>query len=423
MPQITSELNPKALLKLAKLARYLRPSSTELPSGQRLLFPLRDILPKTRERVWSWEWCKGTIKPLDRTHIGKEIAAAILSDEPALQRLIKEGPVPHDAPPFKKAIPVVHGHTSDPEVYFRPVPEKLDPSHSKSELEAVYTTPNSKLARKFGDSVILGYVENGRRANLHKPVSSGMMRKLAADAGMSYENYLRATHERMRHDVTVLDEVVEVREGRSGMLGRGKYRSQGKGGKPSLGDQLRYHYDILKSSNPHLPPPSRKYGDPQESTNVLRRLNFNRSQDVDWYYHKHPQWHPKELTGDYGWPYAWRIPLKAQEQHILEEGAFKSPTKDLPVGANIDRRLGASDVKLNLLRKALKGKADQKTVADIPLQDLLKWKGKKAEQTTRNLFLEAMDAFSKPIGAAQDMDFDNPADHDFFLEPDGDVPF
>lgn len=384
MPTITSELNPKALLKLAKLARYLRPSSTELPSGQRLLFPVRDILPK------------GTIIPLGRTNISKEIAAAILSDEPALQRLIKEGPVPHDAPPFKKSIPVIHGFGENPTGPL-PHPEKLNPSRSNSELKAVYTTPNQKLARRFGDSVIMGYVEDGPRANLHKPVSPGMMRKLAADAGMSYENYLRATHERMRHDVTVLDEVVEVREGRSGMLGRGKYRSQGKGGKPSLGDQLRYHYDILKSSNPHLPPPSRKYGNPQESTNVLRRLNFNRSQDVDWYYHKHPQWHPKELTGDYGWPYAWRIPLKAQEQHILEEGAFKSPTKDLPVGANIDRRLGASAVKLNLLRKALKGKADQKTVADIPLQDLLRWKGKKAEQTTRNLFLAAMNAFSDDV--------------------------
>ena len=396
MPPITSELNPKALLKLAKLARFLRPSSTELPSGQRLLFPIRDILTK------------GTIKPLGRTHIGKEIAASILSDEPALQRLIKEGPVPYDAPPFKKAIPVVHGHTS----YFRPVPEKLDPSHSKSELKAVYTTPNSKLARRFGDSIVLGYVENGRRANLHKPVSPGMMRKLAADAGMPYEDYLRATHERMRRDITFRDEETGIEVGRSGLIGRGKYLSEGKGGKPSLGNQIRYHYDILKSTNPNLPENTRKYGNPEESTNVLRRLNFNRSQDVDWYYHKHPQWSPKIQPDDRGWAYAHRIPLKAQEQHILEQGAFKSPTKKLPVGANIDGRLGASAVKLNLLRKALKGKADQKTVADIPLQDLLKWKGKKAEQTTRNLFLEAMDAFAEPL-ASQDMDFDNPADHDY----------
>ena len=114
-------------------------------------------------------------------------------------------------------------------------------------------------------------------------------------------------------------------------------------------------------------PGSQRYGDPKESTNVLRRLNFNRSQDVDWHYHNHHQWGFKELTDDDLQPQALRIPFKAQEQHIPEKGASSLPPRALPVGSQHRQTTGSLRRQVSLSSiKLLKGRADQKTVADIP---------------------------------------------------------
>lgn len=202
-------------------------------------------------------------------------------------------------------------------------PEDLDPRASGSELPVVYTSTNRNLAKKFGRNIVSGFAERDRYANLHKPISQGMVKRLARFYGLSPDEYRRALHD-YAHAKGML--AVEIppkptpryfgpdgfenpllptpRKGRTPAPERGPSR-------PTLGAALDLHGQSVRFDSPRplgdrileramsarypaeydayheaAMTASRYTGDPRAVKGLLKDMGFGGAHDLDWYYAK-----------------------------------------------------------------------------------------------------------------------------------------